>query len=375
MTARIGFANDLRGVAAACVVASHYVGVYWAMPDVVSAVSFSPPQGGALPALFGLISHQWFQLGPFGVALFFLISGLVVPFSLENHTRLSFLGARALRIYPTYIAALLLGVGLQYASATVWERPFTTSWTAFLSNCLLMYDFAGQPSLDLVNWTLSVEIKFYLLVAVLAPAIRAGRVWPLLAVAGAILVMNGLLTSDGVGDPAALPSSAVYTLSSHSLCILYMLIGVSFHFHFRNRISTPELAGLVLLLGVLFTVTWRLSVWHAQFPVVIANYGYAAVLFCCLYGVRHLIPALAPLRALAAISFPFYVLHPLLGYVLLRFLMVRLAVSYNAALTLTVVSVVLVAWVFHRLIEQPTARYGRTLGRFGKGHELVSAMP
>ena len=87
---RIRFANQLRGLAALCVAVSHLIGVYWALPDVVSAVTATaPPPPAPYPDLFWLVLRQWFNLGPFGVALFFLISGMVVPFSLERHGRAS----------------------------------------------------------------------------------------------------------------------------------------------------------------------------------------------------------------------------------------------------------------------------------------------
>ncbi len=57
------------------------------------------------------------------------------------------------------IAALLLEVAAVFLSSHVWSRPlpFTTSIVA--GNLSLLYDLFGQPSIDLVNWTLSVELK------------------------------------------------------------------------------------------------------------------------------------------------------------------------------------------------------------------------
>ena len=42
-----------------------------------------------------------------------------------------------------------------------------------LANALLVQDLVGQPSIDLVNWTLVIELHFYLLVGVLAAALVA----------------------------------------------------------------------------------------------------------------------------------------------------------------------------------------------------------
>ena len=98
---RLIFANQSRGLAALSVVGSHWVGVYFGSPDSVAAATATPLETGPVPALFGVFAQPWFNFSPFGVALFFLISGLVIPISLDNHNRAGFTLARALRIFPT----------------------------------------------------------------------------------------------------------------------------------------------------------------------------------------------------------------------------------------------------------------------------------
>ena len=55
---------------------------------------------------FGL-AYFW---GHFGVALFFIISGFVIPFSVASTTRAGFAVARVLRIWPTYLAGLAIAI-------------------------------------------------------------------------------------------------------------------------------------------------------------------------------------------------------------------------------------------------------------------------
>jgi len=364
MSGRIRFANQLRGLAAFSVAMSHMVGIYWALPGVVSSVTYTPDQAGTPPWFIGLVSNPWFNPGPFGVAVFFLISGMVVPFSLQKHGRLSFLAARALRIFPTYAVALLIEFILLHWAADAYHRPFGISATMLATNLLLVYDLVGQPSMDLVNWTLSVELKFYLLVALIVPLIRRGSAAGLLAVAVCILAGNALLAAGVVGSLAAPASSPTHTISSHSLDILYMLIGTAFNFHLRRLVSTAGLAALAAL-AALFVATWRLGVLRDQYPVVTLNYAYALVLFAALYAVRRRIPANAVLDAMAAISFPFYVLHSLVGYLALRLLMDPLHVPYGVALPVTLASVGLLAWFLHVMVERPTARAGQRLADYG----------
>jgi peptidoglycan/LPS O-acetylase OafA/YrhL len=96
-SSKFGFADALRGPAALCVVASHLLG-----------------------NLFPNWPFEMQLLGKLGVAVFFLVSGFVIPISLTKYDTGAFLIARVLRIYPTYAVALTITL------ASIWmvkEQP------------------------------------------------------------------------------------------------------------------------------------------------------------------------------------------------------------------------------------------------------------
>ncbi|MBV9749334.1 MAG: acyltransferase [Acetobacteraceae bacterium] len=362
MSGRIVFANQLRGVAAAAVAASHLGGVYWLIRPAVTAATFTPPLQGPNPPFTAFFLLPWFNLGPLGVGLFFLISGLVIPISLQKHSPGNFLLARLLRIYPTYAAALLIEVTVLYANARYWGRPFGHGAWTVLSNCLLIQDLVGQPSIDLVNWTLCVELRFYLVMALVAGAVRRGSVAVLLAVGLAALGVNLAVVRLGVlGPPAPDPLLPSYTVSVESLFIVFMLIGVLFNYHLRGRLGTTALIAWVGVFGALFVVCWRTSAIAAQYPWVTKNYGYALALFGLLYALRRWVPDSRALDALAAISFPFYLVHSLIGYSVLKLLMLSWGWSYPASLAVSIAGVALLATGLHAAVETPTMRVGQAL--------------
>lgn len=362
MSARLAFANQLRGVAAASVVFSHLVGVFWLIRPVVTAATLTPPQEGAYPAVVALHLHPWFNFGAFGVALFFLISGLVIPISLEKHTRGSFLLARLLRIYPTYVAALLIEMAVVRANAWYWGTPFPWGAWTILSNCLLVQDFAGQPYLDLVNWTLCVELRFYAVVALIAAAVRRGSVLALLAVALAALGLNLAVHAGALGPPAPDPALLSYTVSVEPLFVTFMLIGVLFNYHLRGLLGTLGLLLWTAALGAIFLLCWRASSIANQLPAGIAhNYALALTVFAGLYAARRFVPGNRALDGLAAISFPLYLVHSLVGYSVLKLLMLAFGWGYGAALGAAVAAVVLLAAGLHVAVEAPTTRMGQAL--------------
>ena len=347
---RVAFANQLRGLAALCVVLVHYTVVYQTMRPMVGWVVAAPDYDGPVAPIAHWIMPPWFDAGAFGVALFFLISGFVIPFSLAGTTRWRFLGARALRIYPTFWA----GLALQYAAVaiggTYWGRPIVFGWRVFLANGLLVNSLTGSPSVDLVSWTLCIEVKFYLLMALLRPLVLAQRVWPLMMVAAlAVAVTLGL----GRVLPADLVTEAMY--------LAFMLAGTLFHYHYRGALGPAGLLAGCLAIAVAMELCWAIGPDAAVWPAKPANYGYALAVFGLCYALRGRFGRMRALDGLAAISYPLYLVHSVLGFTVMSFLTMALHWPYPAAAILAFAIVCLAATMLHWTIERASISAGHAL--------------
>jgi peptidoglycan/LPS O-acetylase OafA/YrhL len=152
---RLAWLDALRGFAALCVVFDHSS----------SLVMYRLHQ----------YLYHWFDFGRYGVFVFFLVSGYIIPASLERKGSVrEFWIGRAFRLYPMYaqsVSAVLLlyflGFGTAYAAQQDWLRS-VTSWPAMIPN------FLSGPNVPNVTWTLSYEMAFYLLLAALF-TLRAHR--------------------------------------------------------------------------------------------------------------------------------------------------------------------------------------------------------
>ncbi|MEU8658056.1 acyltransferase family protein [Actinoplanes philippinensis] len=107
------------------------------------------------------------DLGKYGVLLFFLVSGYVIPMSLERHGDLRrFWIGRLLRIYPAYLAAVLITIGLAAAGIMRMPDQLTGETTAsVLGHMTMLQDLIGTRGVLRPFWTLSFEMVFYLVVA------------------------------------------------------------------------------------------------------------------------------------------------------------------------------------------------------------------
>jgi peptidoglycan/LPS O-acetylase OafA/YrhL len=111
----------------------------------------------------------WFDSGKYGVMVFFLVSGYIIPASLERHGSVSrFWIGRAFRLYPQLIVAvavfmLLIAAGLGSLDGRV-SHDVVTVLTA---HATFLQDLLGVQNFFNVLWTLSYEMVFYLLVTAL----------------------------------------------------------------------------------------------------------------------------------------------------------------------------------------------------------------
>ncbi len=175
--ARLAWLDALRGIAALAVVADHMI---------YGIAIFRP--------LRTPLSHTT-ALGQAGVFLFFLISGYIVPASLERRGDVrAFWISRVFRLYPVYLAAtaaLLLLAWLGWGSLDGAARHPVG---AVLGHLLMLSGVLDSANAPFTVWTLSYEMVFYLLVTALflAGAQRRSGTWAL-GFSVAALVLSSVL--------------------------------------------------------------------------------------------------------------------------------------------------------------------------------------
>ena len=87
---------------------------YPASSAIIYASHFAPLTDFGLPYFWGY----------FGVALFFLISGFVIPLSVAKLSRSGFMVARIFRIWPTYLIGLAIAIFCIALNANLSGRSF-----------------------------------------------------------------------------------------------------------------------------------------------------------------------------------------------------------------------------------------------------------
>jgi peptidoglycan/LPS O-acetylase OafA/YrhL len=338
------YALDGLRLACALAVAGYHFAVSWRLDGVNPPVHHLPV--GSHVLIYGFL----------GVEVFFLISGFVIGTSGWGRTPRQFAAARIARLYPAFWVCVLLTalvVTLLPVGTGVPVAGVPTPGQIAVNLTMLAEPF-GTPLVDTVYWTLWVELRFYLMFAVLVawgPTYRrvAGfaTVWLVAAVAYPVL--------PAWTASIVMPGFAPCFVMGLALCLL------------RRHGPTLWLWSLLVagwLLG-LQRVSVRVSELRPGFEVPVAP---ALVIFTLALVALTLIALghtdgwnVTWLATAGALTYPFYLLHQRIGYSLIR--TAHDHTGLPAWLLISAATVVLlgVAWLVHRLVERPLAPRLRSL--------------
>jgi len=242
---RLAWLDVLRGVAALAVVFDH------AGQQVLRHVR--------------VIVYHWFDTGWYGVFVFFLISGYIVPASLERKGSVrTFWVSRLFRLYPLYLLAVGIAVALYLVHFGSLRGEDADPAASVLSQLLMMSNVLGNQNLPNVVWSLSYEMIFYLLLTALFIArVHKRGSWYALAFAAAAVAIGGLL-------PQAYFTSNVATPRLVALVAdLAVLAGVALAVVRRgtSRLLGAALAAMVAIALLAFNGGW---IWPWQALSILA---------------------------------------------------------------------------------------------------------
>ena len=122
--------------------------------------------------------------GYLGVPVFFVISGFVIPYSLDGmkyrfpQDVVAYAKRRFWRLYPGYIAAVVITVTLLFASQLIPATkavPPTVDAKTIVGHLTYTAPWIGAEWYNGIYWTLAIEVQFYLAMVFFAPALLSRR--------------------------------------------------------------------------------------------------------------------------------------------------------------------------------------------------------
>ncbi|MBX7124416.1 MAG: acyltransferase [Cyclobacteriaceae bacterium] len=322
-SARLASVQMLRGVAAAMVCALHFT---------CGAIHYIPD---------GHPVKRLALLGNYGVQIFFVISGFVLPYAMARQGYQlrnfgSFLLRRIVRIDPPYLASILVVLAVMFLSSIhpfYQNEGFQLDWLTALLHIGYLNPFFHKPWLNPAYWTLAIEFQFYILLGLLFAAFKDGSTLTKIALVVPFVVLAFVVQS-------------YYFIFPH---VPFFLSGIATCLFVLEKISWKQLAVCLIATTLVVGLTSaRIA------PAVLANVLSVA-------GILWLRHPWRPLMWLGEISYSLYLLHvPVGGWIIgwtevsTSSLSVRLAMIPVAF----VVSLV-AAWLFYRAIERPAIQWSK----------------
>lgn len=311
----------------------------------------------------GEIAHAWggspahqfptaaplFAYGCLGVQIFFVISGFVICLSGWGRTLRAFIASRVSRLYPAYWAAILL---ITAVFALPWVAYKALPPSEVLTNLTMLQQPLGVDRVLGVCWTLWAEMRFYALFAlcVVLPGATRGRV-VLFCAGWTLAAALAQAAHEPFLDTVLMPEYAPFFIGGIGLFLLH-----------RYGARDPIAWAIVLvswLIGQHYAVA---GLWHAPSAGAFSYRSTAVIIAIVTLGFA-LVAAVALgklhwanwrwLTVAGALTYPFYLVHEHLGWVVVRALHHGAGLPSYATLLLTVGLMLLLAWLLHRFIERP----------------------
>ncbi|MEU6895702.1 acyltransferase [Streptomyces sp. NPDC046557] len=329
--------DGLRLIAALSVLFFHWAGV-----------NIHPEVWGARPGKLMPLFHAFASYGWMGVQLFFLISGFVICMSCWGRSARDYFTSRVVRLYPAYWVGVLITAVVVNSASTVRAGRKSMSISEILTNLTMLERPLGVTEADGVYWTLWIELRFYLLFAIVAVMGLTYR--RVLAFCGIWMILAVITPSVGSAlmDTLFMPQDAPYFIAGVALYLIYRF-GVN-----------PLLLGVVVFSWLVAQNRLHYTAGSYEFEVhgklswtvmAIVSGACFLVMLAAATGALNWI-RWKGLTVAGALTYPVYLLHQELGWA-----MIRWGRNYDIPpfplLGLCLTVILLLSWLVHRFAERP----------------------
>lgn len=322
----------LRFIAAAIVVLYHF--------------AFYGPADRHIPFEYPLLKEIG-QYGNLGIDLFFMISGYVILLSSWGRSPAQFIAARISRLYPAFWACCTL----TFLAITLWGYPpLGVDVKQYAANLTMVPILLGQDYIEGVYWSLFVELRFYFWVFLLLTLGLLRRLDVFLAAWLALTAVNYVY-------PVKLLESALILDWSH-----YFIAGALFYRLAHHGVTAGRVAMLVATYPIaLYNAATRIEKFGDYKYYADYNNWVICLVVTCIY-LAFLLLITGRLKILnnprffylGAITYPLYLLHEFIGFILIN----QFAASLGkwGSFSLAVAGVFLLSGLVYWLVERPFSK-------------------
>ncbi len=296
------------------------------------------------------------QYGGRAVAVFFLLTGYFAIKYLKERTSVQYVIDRFFRIYPVYWVAVII----TYILCLFFLPERSVSMKDLFLNLTMVPDLLGAEFVDGAYWTLQHQLIFYCIVCLICK-MRLHKQTGKLAICWIALYSIIIV----------LPSSTISTMIGKA-CSVFLLC---------NQYGTAFIIGILIanieksiivkekkqIIAFGFALIWCVCLCYLGSDKAFAVYLTVSTILVSISLIltnRRIVPAqriqkaFIPIETIAAISYPLYLLHQNIGYIIIARIE-RWGLTSELNLFIPLGGVLLLAWILHRFIEIPVSHIGK----------------
>ena len=301
------------------------------------------------------------QGGGLGVVQFFILSGFVITMVGLRETRFEFAVKRFLRILPPIFFALTIIAALYWIlyffnmtsfidmHSSQW--PSLVSWNDFNVISFLKNLFLVNVNMNMVMWTLRIEIIFYILIFLCLPLIKKKPIkfYVIVCLIYIVGYVLNMLPNYYFGNYGELYSK-VYGQFEY---VIFLFLGSLFYLWYDNKI---RLTSFIVLNGIFLILVWENGLSRYIFL------SYILIVFSVYLNNKIEVNKL--LQYFGNISYSTYLNHQTIGTILISILISEFGYSSNNFLFFFITILLLILFissVSFKYIEQPTQQFARKI--------------
>lgn len=278
-----------------------------------------------------------FDLGAWGVCVFFVLTGFfLIPSLVSSRSLGSYYKKRIVRLYPSYIPCVIITYLLMTCAPPLGNR--NVGFIAFLGNLTMFQLFLGLPNVDGAYWTLAVQLVVYIAIGAIFFLVKK-NVGKLLNVMFIWMVVGCVVSflNNHLGFTKLTFITDAKFIQLFIQGLLVYCIGA--------KQGKPLWIYIFLTLCVCYDLLW-FSVSYFVFNSILI----VVMLVVQLTDVS--LKKKGLLVFIGSISFPLYLLHQNIGYLIIRF-MEQHGLTSEVWIIIPTVAMITLAWLVSVFIERP----------------------
>lgn len=283
-----------------------------------------------------------FSFGEYGVHLFFVISGFIIPWSMHRggyqiKNFFSFLWKRLLRLEPPYlvsvvIASILLVMRLHFYGSTGKGELSLDRILLHIGYLIPFFD-NHRMWINQVYWTLAIEFQYYITMALLFIPLIKGNIWTRIAIYAGCIIAS--LFKDHSFLPVWLP---------------IFCVGILLFLDYVEKISKKEF--FIAMGAMLIWIALR----HPIGAILSVSFG-----FVMIYKFKNLSTTIG--NFMGQFSYSFYLFHPVIGGTLINVLSHQYNTPFEKIMVFAIGFILTVfgSYIMYLLVEKWSRRLSKKI--------------